>query len=427
MWLKDKNQKLEGSILRDKLKLDVDTIKCAVDARGWLMAHIKTRTKHRSNEILKVLMGEDAFKAMKQPDMMRILTLDYNQCVPSEGHKIQGADGIEIFANSKDTKNDFKIYSDIINEIMEGKKAGKYLGEWKHDHAIAQERQESAQWAADDVMQQKAIAKDPPALGNVSDSLETESENDSPMKERRPASDAATPEQPSKRARTSLARALTDSILVFSDKYMESTVQSIHASQRAELVENAELRVQIADMKHEVKDLTQRLQKSEELQQEMEADHAKVVLEMTQKLAAAAEVEGIEAKIRDQLQQADGLVERLTDASGKVAKEAKQMADLNRELFHTIIQLEKELKQIEDDFAKNTKELIAAKKEVEDAAVIRSWNEKHVYILTKDLYQYKVKYDGPEFKDMKMYMDQLQVENRTLREVIRHRINARPT
>ena len=132
MWLKDKSKKLEGSVLRNKLKLDVKSVECAVDARGWLIVLLKTHTKHRSSEVLKVLIGEEAFKAMKQPAAMNMPTMDYNQCAPSEGHKIQGANGIEIYANSKDTKNDFKIYSGIISNIMNGTAAGTYLGVWNY-------------------------------------------------------------------------------------------------------------------------------------------------------------------------------------------------------------------------------------------------------------------------------------------------------
>ena len=133
MWLKDKNKKLEGSILKDKLKLDIESMQCAVDARGWLIVLLKTQSRHRVNEILKFLIGEEALKAMKQPAAMNIPTLVYNRCVPSDGHKIQGANGIAIYANSKDTKGDFEIYSEMITNIRNGTVSGVYLGEWRYN------------------------------------------------------------------------------------------------------------------------------------------------------------------------------------------------------------------------------------------------------------------------------------------------------
>ena len=110
--------------------MDVESIQCAADARGWLIVRLETQTKRRSNEILKFLVGEEALKAMKQPAAMNIPTLAYNQCVPSDGHKIQGANGIEIYANSKDTKGDFEIYSEMITNIRNGTVDGAYHGEW---------------------------------------------------------------------------------------------------------------------------------------------------------------------------------------------------------------------------------------------------------------------------------------------------------
>ena len=133
MWLKDKNQKLEGSILRGELKLDVESMQCAADAHGWLIVLLRTQTKRRSNEILKLLVGKEALKAMKQPAATNIPTLAYNQCAPSDGHKIQGISGIEIYANSKDTKGDFEIYSETITNIRNGTVSGVYLGEWRYN------------------------------------------------------------------------------------------------------------------------------------------------------------------------------------------------------------------------------------------------------------------------------------------------------
>ena len=140
MWLKDKHQKLEGSILRDKLGLDVMSVDCAADCRGRLMARIKLASKRRSYEILKALMGENAFKASKQPVSMELPVLDYNRCVQSNEQKIQGVSGIEIFPNSKERKNDFKEYANMIDQIKMKTLAGEYLGEWVHAEYLPEQR-----------------------------------------------------------------------------------------------------------------------------------------------------------------------------------------------------------------------------------------------------------------------------------------------
>jgi len=140
MWLNDKSQKLEGSILRDKLKLDVMSVECAVDIHGLLIARIRIQSKRRSNEILKFIMGEEALKATKQPAAMKVPILDYNLCVPSDGHKIKGVDGIQIFPNSKDTKFEFEMFSAMIDDIKDNslRIAGQYLGKWEHNGPTAQ-------------------------------------------------------------------------------------------------------------------------------------------------------------------------------------------------------------------------------------------------------------------------------------------------
>ena len=179
MWLKDKSQKLEGSILRDKLKLDVTFLECAVDDRGLLIAHIRTQSKRRGNEILKFIMGEEALSLTKQPAAINIPVLDYNLCVPSDGHKIAGADGIQIFSNSMDAKVEFETFCAMIDRSRDGKGVGQYLGKWEYNpSAVRQERlrMDEQQWIRDDEVQQQAMDEDPGAFGLGSDTGEQEAE-----------------------------------------------------------------------------------------------------------------------------------------------------------------------------------------------------------------------------------------------------------
>ena len=297
MWLKDKSKKLEGSVLRNKLKLDVKSVECAVDARGWLIVLLKTHTKHRSSEVLKVLIGEEAFKAMKQPAAMNMPTMDYNQCAPSEGHKIQGANGIEIYANSKDTKNDFKIYSGIISNIMNGTAAGTYLGVWNYeDFSSTQDRaQAQRQWVLDDAVQQQVMREDPAAFGIGSGGTDTESDEEDVTAEKRPASFEAQEQPQPKRVRTA-AQILgdpSDSMFMFAERCMQI--------QRNDAAENAALRVKLAEITYTAKTLTEKLQRSEDRELEIEArlqnsEVCRMKMEYRQR-----EIEGEHAKMIDEL------------------------------------------------------------------------------------------------------------------------------
>ena len=143
MYLKDPNNKLEGSILRDKLELDVEYVECAVDIHGRLVAQFKTQAKYRRETILRHIMGDDAYRVANQPVSQNMPVLAYNQCVPSDGHKIQGSNGIQIFGNSKQSKYDYKECCDTIDKVKTGLLAGKYLGIWEYDQKQQQKRQRS--------------------------------------------------------------------------------------------------------------------------------------------------------------------------------------------------------------------------------------------------------------------------------------------
>ena len=102
--------------------------------------------------------------------------------------------------------------------------------------------------------------------------------------------------------------------------------------------------------------------------------------EMTRKLIVAANAEDVEAKAGEQLKKAEELVVNLTAASDRLALKARGMDDLNQEAFSLMVEMEQELKQIKEDLAKNTEELVSARKELGNADIVRSYNEKRLYI-----------------------------------------------
>ena len=452
MWLKDSNQKLEGPILRDKLKLDVESVQCAVDARGWLIARIKTKAKRRSNEILKILMGEEAFKAIKQPAAMNIPVLDYNQCVPSDGHKIRGADGITILANSKDTKNDFKNYSDMINGIMNGTVAGKYLGEWKYTDHIPEK--DSNQWAEDDAVQQQAMNEDPSAFGiNESD------EEEEPTRKQKRSADIPMTQQ-AKRAHTDSSL----SALAFADKFMQSI-----ADNRKESADNANLRVKMAEMTHaaEVKELTEklqaaateiatRIQQAENVRSEMQASHTNVVQDLTKKFHEKLENTEKEhaTVVKDlttKLEQSEGLLRKSEETTNESMKQQNEVEILLQtkihqaektiaNLSHTAKEIElqresfsatkgkvvdviesvlKDLEVIRNELVSTHTELDQTKRALDKANILHEHAAERLKYCESYLAHYQRKYDAPEWKHMEAHLQQLELENRTLRTVIK--------
>jgi len=455
MWLKDKNQKLEGYILRDKLNLDVISVQCAVDSRGWLLVNIKTQTKHRSNEILKTLMGEEAFKAMKQPAAMAIPILDYNRCAPSEGHKIQGTNGIEIFANSKDTKNDFKIYSGMITNIMNGVLAGTYLGEWKHgDYSLHRNIQSQHQWTVDYCVQQQVMHEDPTAFKITSSISETESEeevHDEVTVEKRPAPDDGQEQRQAKRVRNAVdfAGDPSEKLVMFTEKIMEN--------QRKDAEDNAELRVKLAEMTYTAKTLAERLQRSEDYafemetrfknsdmrclnmelrHQEAEAVYIKAVDEFTKTIEESEKkygdivekhresekkVEDFLISVHETLGKAEEMIVGLSQASEGLVEERVNHATLKGRVFDVIGDVLNALAEIKVDYEKTVHELDSAKKSSARDLEIRKYMKEEWTTCEAKLLEYKAKYDGPEWKNLTAFVEQLEVENRTLRAVMRAR------
>jgi len=450
MWLNDANKKLEGSILRDKLKLDVESVQCAVDSRGWLIVRVKTQAKHRSSEILKILIGEEAFKAMKQPAAMHIPTFDYNQCAPSDGHKIRGTNGIEIFANSKDTKSDFKLYSDMISNIMNGSMAGKYLGEWKHTDRPPTQDHAQSQWVIDEAVQRQVMREDPGAFASGLGDVETDNE-DEVMVNKRSVPSNFQGQQQTKRA--CLHGFHEISAFSFAGNCMDM--------QRKDAVKNADLRMKLAELTNAavVKDLTEKLRKSEDRELEMERRLQKSEqrrlkikarlqeleerqVEMETRLVESEqrrievekqlqdfksvnencrvsekETQDLLSKVQETLEQAEGLVVSLTAASEGIVSERVNHADTKERTCIALDDFVQNLEDIKKDFTGTTHELVQAKKDLASDLEIRKYLQEELrrceYVLRE--------YNGPGWRNLKSQVDLLDLENHTLRAVIRNR------
>ena len=136
------------------------TLTHAVSPDGISITLIKTwPARYRKDEILKKLMGEDAFKSLHHQDARTQPILAYNQC---GGGEIVGPNDIEILVDSGDTKVDFQETEERIKRAEKGLEPTlKYIGKSVYtDAATAEEpkpkRQASASRDDDEAKKHKA-------------------------------------------------------------------------------------------------------------------------------------------------------------------------------------------------------------------------------------------------------------------------------
>ena len=122
-WFRDPSSKLNLGICRDKIKIQATSMKHVVDPNGMSITLIKTAQRYRKDEVLKKLIGEDAFKSRSQQAAGNISVLAYNQCGGGE------INGVGILVNSGDTKDKFQEFEEFIKRAEQGlEPSWKYLG-----------------------------------------------------------------------------------------------------------------------------------------------------------------------------------------------------------------------------------------------------------------------------------------------------------
>ena len=125
-WFRDPSSKLNLGICRDKIKIQATSMKHVVDPNGMSITLIKTAQRYRKDEVLKKLIGEDAFKSRSQQATGNIPVLAYNQC---GGGEIIGSNGVGILVNLGDTKDKFQETEEFIKRAEQGlEPSWKYLG-----------------------------------------------------------------------------------------------------------------------------------------------------------------------------------------------------------------------------------------------------------------------------------------------------------
>lgn len=231
--------------------------------------------------------------------------------------------------------------------------------------------------------------------------------------------------------------------------------------QRKDAVSNVDLRMKLAELTHAaaVRDLTEKLRKSEDRDFEMERSlqkseqrrlkikarlqeseerHVEMETRLLESEQRRIEVEkqlqdferinenccGYEkethdllSKVQETLELAEGLVVSLTVASEGIVSERVNLADTKERTCIALDDFVQNLLDIKKDFTGTTHELVQAKKDLASDLEIRKYLQEELRRCEYALREY----NGSEWRNLRSQVDLLELENHTLRAVIRNR------